>query len=532
MIDLARHADFALGSIRVHPSSRELVGPGGPIMVEPKVMQVLVVLADAGGRVVSRDELIEQCWAGRVVGEDAINRVIGKLRRVAEATDGAFRIETVARAGHRLLCETPVPSDAARPANAPSPPRAFPVRWLLAAVAVGLLMLVLIQRREQVTPAAAAKPGPMPAAVTDLETRGLSSIFENTAEQTAEGVGYLRQATALAPRAAPVWGSLAMSYVLSLGWAPPAERAGLVARARDAARRGLALEPRESRSIAALVSLEPTFGHWSAKAAALAAARSRAFPDTGPLAYQQVQFLIATGRNRAALAAIRPIVAASPLVPWIQAAYIDLLAANGQIAEADRAAEAAGKIWPRERLIWFTRFDLALFHGQAGQARAMASDRAAWPKQASVAEMELAARSARLLAAPGDTRAGELLRGIVAAGAAGHAGAERAIRVAAAVGRADVAITLARRLYLGRLEAAPRLTMLPNIGLPADGDPPTAALFMPPAVTLAGDPAFMKLMKDIGILAYWRHSGAPDFCRAPELGAACRAAGVPQQVAG
>src|SRR5207237_7173494 len=95
--------DFSLGSIRVQPSSRELVGASGAVMVEPKVMQVLVTLADAGGRVVSRDELIEKCWGGRIVGEDAINRVIGKLRRVAEASGDAFRIETVARSGHRLL---------------------------------------------------------------------------------------------------------------------------------------------------------------------------------------------------------------------------------------------------------------------------------------------------------------------------------------------------------------------------------------------------------------------------------------------
>src|SRR5262245_32582591 len=64
-------------------------------------MQVLVVLARRRGQVVSRDQLIEECWAGRVVGEDAINRCIARVRRLAEA-HGGFSIETIARVGHRL----------------------------------------------------------------------------------------------------------------------------------------------------------------------------------------------------------------------------------------------------------------------------------------------------------------------------------------------------------------------------------------------------------------------------------------------
>lgn len=527
MIDLARRADFAIGPIAVHPSSRELAGPGGTVMVEPKVMQVLVALADADGRVVSRDELTEQCWAGRIVGDDAINRVIGKLRRIAEASDGAFRIETVPRAGHRLVCEAAPPRPAAvESAVAPATPRSFPLRWLLAALVMALLFFVVSRRSEPVVSLDKAKPTAMPAAVTDLETRGLSAMFENTPEQTAEGIVYLRQATALAPRAAPVWGSLAMSYVLSLGWAPPAERAGIAARVRDAARRGLALEPRESRSIAAMVSLEPTFGRWTAKADSLSAAKARAFPDTGPLAFQHVQFLIATGRNRAALIAIRPIVASSPLVPWIQAAYIDLLAANGQLAEADRAAEAAGQIWPRERLIWFTRFELAMFNGQAGRALAMTADRDSWPKQASDAEIELAARTAKVLASPDRRGAADLLNLQMASASAGHAEAETAVRVAAALGRTDLAVAVARRMYLGRLPATPRRTMLPTIGLPAAADPPTAALFIPPVAALFADPAFLSLTKDIGLAAHWRRTGPPDFCQNANMRPRCRAVGI------
>ena len=87
-IQLSSEPDFELGDLRVHPSTREAIRGGVRHVVEPRVMQVLVALAHAGGAVVSRDDLIRSCWRGRVVGEAAINGCISKLRALAE-TDGS-----------------------------------------------------------------------------------------------------------------------------------------------------------------------------------------------------------------------------------------------------------------------------------------------------------------------------------------------------------------------------------------------------------------------------------------------------------
>ena len=66
-------------------------------------MQVLVCLARAEGAVVSRDDLIRCCWGGRIVGEDAINHCVAKVRQIASTADApAFAIETIARVGYRL----------------------------------------------------------------------------------------------------------------------------------------------------------------------------------------------------------------------------------------------------------------------------------------------------------------------------------------------------------------------------------------------------------------------------------------------
>ncbi len=116
-IDLARAAPFRLGPIKVEPALRQVsTTTVSAETLEPRVMQVLVVLAAAGGDIVSRDELIRQCWDGRIVGEDSISRVIARLRRLAdERGDGSFRIETIAKVGYRLIGPvSPVDSPAPR----------------------------------------------------------------------------------------------------------------------------------------------------------------------------------------------------------------------------------------------------------------------------------------------------------------------------------------------------------------------------------------------------------------------------------
>ena len=102
-IDLAREADLRLGSALVRPSLSEVVAAGQTIRLQPRVMQVLVALARAEGEVVSRDELIASCWGGLAIGDDAINRCIGRLRRLSEEeAPGAFAIGTLPRIGYRL----------------------------------------------------------------------------------------------------------------------------------------------------------------------------------------------------------------------------------------------------------------------------------------------------------------------------------------------------------------------------------------------------------------------------------------------
>lgn len=91
-----------IGAATVDPVSRDATWPGGEERLQPLTLKVLLALWSRRGEVVTRDELIQLCWDGRIVGDDVINRSISLLRHFAERA-GGFEIHTVPRAGYRLI---------------------------------------------------------------------------------------------------------------------------------------------------------------------------------------------------------------------------------------------------------------------------------------------------------------------------------------------------------------------------------------------------------------------------------------------
>src|SRR5436190_377413 len=84
-VDLAATPLFRLGELEITPATRQVRTPDGvDHTAEPRVLQVLIALNEAGGGVVSRDALTRRCWDGRVVGEDSIHRAIAKARQLGE----------------------------------------------------------------------------------------------------------------------------------------------------------------------------------------------------------------------------------------------------------------------------------------------------------------------------------------------------------------------------------------------------------------------------------------------------------------
>jgi DNA-binding winged helix-turn-helix (wHTH) protein/tetratricopeptide (TPR) repeat protein len=102
-VSLGQVADFDLGGMQVMPARRQVRFGEETRTLEPRVMQVLVALAEIRPAVMPRDQLALSCWGGLNIGDDAINRCIVSLRRLArEFEPQPFAIETVPRVGYAL----------------------------------------------------------------------------------------------------------------------------------------------------------------------------------------------------------------------------------------------------------------------------------------------------------------------------------------------------------------------------------------------------------------------------------------------
>jgi len=72
--------------------------------VKPKAMQVLEVLARAGGAVVSRNELFDTIWPGQAVSDDTLTNCVVELRKAFDDSAKSPQvIETIPKKGFRIL---------------------------------------------------------------------------------------------------------------------------------------------------------------------------------------------------------------------------------------------------------------------------------------------------------------------------------------------------------------------------------------------------------------------------------------------
>ena len=96
MTDLTARPDFSAGPLRVSSGRRLIEGPAGTMAVEPVVMKAFLLLLDAAGDVVTRDELFGKVWGEVFVGDDSLNRAIAQVRKIGpQVAPGLFQIERI-----------------------------------------------------------------------------------------------------------------------------------------------------------------------------------------------------------------------------------------------------------------------------------------------------------------------------------------------------------------------------------------------------------------------------------------------------
>ncbi|MGZ8998873.1 MAG: winged helix-turn-helix domain-containing protein [Allosphingosinicella sp.] len=499
---LARRPDFRLGAATIHPSVRSISGPTGSTTAEPRVMQVLLALADANGTVLTRDDLIDSCWNGQVVGDDSINRAIAEIRRIARETSAGFVVETIPRIGYRLTGSV---HDEVVAANDDSPSRAPPNRRtviagaLVAAAAAGVGGWYVSR----------PKTNPQMAALIE---RGRQALRDELPDSNAQGIGFLRQATALDSENAEAWGLLAMALRNAVEHSPAIETAIDVRDCEAAARRALAIDPREGNALTALATIRPIFGDWGPaegrlrRVLELVPDQLAAISNMGIL-FQSSGYETESGRW------LEEAVRRDPLSPAFQFRLAWKLWTMGRNSESDRVIDRALQLFPLHPAVWNARMVLFALTGRPRAALAMIDDEASRPPTLNAGsilnwQLALAALESRSTADIEAAKRSQFLAVTRAPFAAVNA-----TMIFSVLGEIDAAFEVANGYLLRRGNLITPLR-------PAGRDmvvndqrwKKTQMLFTPAVSAMQADPRFIALCEGIGLGAYWRaRNRQPDF---------------------
>ncbi|MBW8754722.1 MAG: winged helix-turn-helix domain-containing protein [Sphingomonadales bacterium] len=507
-LDLAHAQDFALGDLIVHPPTREIESAAGTLVLEPRVMQVLVTLHAAKGRVVSREDLTASCWEGRIVGDDAINRVLSRLRRVADGIGcGSFRIETITKVGYRLVeiepteaaCATEI---AARPS--PVDRRRVLIALVCAggAAAVGGGLWVARPWQRQADPRVAA-----------LMKQASFAIYQDTQEGQNQAVGLYRKAIALQPDNADAWGALAVAYACSAHWRPSREAPGFRARAIEAAKQARQLQGDNAYATVALTFASSSRGNWLACERSLRQALARLGED-GTLNFALSSILCSVGRSREAAALFTRLQPTNDnMAPGLYFREILALWASNQLEAADRVLGEARAIYPTHFSLWFADCYIKMYTGRVSAAVAMIEDVDGRPTGIPSEEFEAVLKVARALLSHDPAEADAAANLWLERAHLGAGYAENAIQFTSALGRLDDAFRIAEAYYFGRGFTVPevRFTVQQGSYTPM-AERLTAFLFNGSLARFRADPRFDRLVQEIGLKGYWDRSGtAPDY---------------------
>jgi DNA-binding winged helix-turn-helix (wHTH) protein len=490
-IRLSREPPFQLGAVEVHPATRQVLRNGDSETLEPRVMQVLVAFAQAEGSILGHEELIERCWDGRIVGDNAIHRTISKLRDLGlNFGGGAFVIETITKVGYRMSVCGADTSHKLRVVESLASPRAGNNEWrasrrsvlgagVLASVAGATGLGYHFLRSD-----------PLDARVADLVARSDQAIRNAIPDSQAQGIGFLEEAVALRPDSKLAWGRLALARSIVAEYAPPAERAAAVAATQDAARRALALDGRQVDGLAALALLPSYYGDWFAAERRMNAVLA-VDPEHLPIRDARCFMHVGVGRGREGCADRLVIAAREPLHAGFQFKLIYAYWILGDIGAADRAAERALQLWPKHPSVWLARLWTFAFTDRAARALAHLQDEAGRPDlPPSMFEMLRVSIVALMTRRPADVAAA--VDSVLSQVSRGPSHAISAVMILNGLGEIDRAFDVASAYLLerGPLMASVRWRA-GDVSVNDSRRRKTSMLFVPVAAAMRADPRFM-----------------------------------------
>lgn len=493
--DLALRPDLQLGPMLVSPSRRLLEGPGGHAHVEPLIMQVFLLLIDAGGKVVTRTELFDQCWGGVMVGDDSLNRAIAKVRRTgAQVVPGLFEIETIPRTGYRLTGEIlqllGQPTSALGEAGTS---QGMPRRLLIGgglATAAGLVGLGFWSIRSR----------------GDRKFNELMSLGQqaaDSADPAANSAQYFRQAIAIRPGDAKAQGLLALSQAMRAEFGNEDQAAAALQESERAVRAAFELDPNEPNARVAAVVLERSTLDLAATEDQLLNILSRA-PENIPAMRSLWGLFQCVGRSRDALTLIERAIALKPLAAGNHYPLAQLLWILGRLAEADRVIDKAMQYWPTHQYVRGARFTIFAYTGRARAALAMLERQETAPQNLSSEAVSLWRVSLAAMDQRSPSSIAAARRTNLEAAKQNLRLASQAVMTLSVLGEIDAAFEIANALFVVRPPER-RYAQAATNRSPARSTAWRFApwLFTPPTTPMRADPRFEAICNEIGLSDYW-----------------------------
>lgn len=101
-----------IGNFRVNVKRCELVNESQIVTLQPKVLQVLLLLAERPGEVVSHEEILDSIWPNVVIEPNTLQRCIAQLRKaLGDDAKKQSAIKTHPKLGYSLLLDVALKTD-------------------------------------------------------------------------------------------------------------------------------------------------------------------------------------------------------------------------------------------------------------------------------------------------------------------------------------------------------------------------------------------------------------------------------------
>jgi DNA-binding winged helix-turn-helix (wHTH) protein/Tfp pilus assembly protein PilF len=334
------------GLFRVDREERALTKKGVRIKLQEKPFQILALLLERPGEIVTREELKAALWRSDTFVEfdDGLNTAIKKLRvALDDPSDNPVYIETIPRRGYRLLAPVQSQSPDAHvatnavvpppvPIEQPSPPVPIPKRWttwLIASIALAVLLsggVTIWVKRTAKAPAPStqiiasptrdsahsATPRSVDPQAYEEYLQGRRYWRERTSAALAQAVDHFGRAIDRDPNYAAAYAALANCYVVYPMLSTVPKESAYV-KARQAAGKALKLDDSLAEAHLAVAEIS-LYSDWDFPAAEKEFKRALELDSSNAQAHQwYAEFLSLMGRHAEAIAEIQTAEQLDPL---------------------------------------------------------------------------------------------------------------------------------------------------------------------------------------------------------------------------